>query len=70
MASAIAEGVMSQEIETKVMFLKGTHRSNVALEILEAGALVVGSPTINDGIFPTVIDCMSYIQGLKRKRRR
>ena len=39
----------------------------MAAELLEAGALLVGSPTINRQMFPTVADCLSYLKGLKRK---
>lgn len=34
-------------------------------ELLEAGALIAGSPTINNNMFPTVADILSYVQGLK-----
>ena len=41
------------------------HRSDVVTELLDAGALVVGSPTINNNIFPSIADVMTYIKGLK-----
>jgi len=34
---------------------------------LDAGGLVVGSPTINNNLFPTVADVLSYVRGLKRQ---
>jgi flavorubredoxin len=37
----------------------------VATEILGAGALLVGSPTMNNQIFPAVADAMTYLEGLK-----
>jgi flavorubredoxin len=37
----------------------------VATEILDAGALLVGSPTINNNMFPTVADTLTYLKGLK-----
>ena len=33
--------------------------------MLQSGALVVGSPTINNQMFPTVADLLSYVNGLK-----
>jgi flavorubredoxin len=36
-------------------------------ELLCAGALLVGSPTINNGMFPTVADVLTYARGLKPK---
>ena len=41
------------------------HRSDVPPELLDAGALIVGSPTINNTIFPTLADIMTYLKGLK-----
>lgn len=65
MASAIADGITSSGAIPKIMPLRTTHRSDVAVELLEAGALVVGSPTINNEIFPTVADVLVYLRGLK-----
>jgi len=67
MARVISEGIESTGVHVKLMPLKGSHRSDVATEVLNAGALVVGSPTINNNIFPTVADVLSYLRGLKRK---
>ena len=68
MARAVAEGLLEGgAASVKVMPLASWHRSDVATEILEAGALVVGSPTLNSTIFPTVADCLTYLKGLARK---
>lgn len=67
MAQAIAEGLMTNGIEVKVMPLSGCHRSDVATDLLEAGALLVGSPTMNNQVFPTVADVMTYLRGLRPK---
>jgi flavorubredoxin len=39
----------------------------VATEILDAGALLVGSPTLNNNMYPTVADLLTYLKGLKPK---
>ena len=67
MGRAIAEGLTAGGIEVKLMPLSGSHRSDVAVELLEAGALVVGSPTMNNQMFPTVADLMTYLKGLRPK---
>ena len=67
MAEAIAEGLMTGGAQPKLMPLKSNHRSNVATEILDAGALVVGSPTLNNNMYPTVADLLTYLKGLKPK---
>jgi flavorubredoxin len=65
MAGAIAEGLASSGVGVKFMPLDGTDRSDVAAELLEAGALLVGSPTINNQIYPTVAGLMVYLRGLR-----
>jgi len=66
MAGAVAEGLLAGGAAgVKVMPLHACHRSDVATELLEAGALVVGSPTINNQMFPTVADLLVYLEGLK-----
>lgn len=69
MARAISEGLENEGISVRLLSLKGAHRSDVATEVLEAGALIVGSPTINNNIFPTIADVMSYLKGLRPKNK-
>ena len=65
MAKAIADGLTAGGASVKVMKLRAAHRSDIATEVLDAGALIVGSPTINNNIFPTVADMLVYLKGLK-----
>ncbi len=67
MAEAIVDGLVSGGVTVKVMPLRSFHRSDVATEILDAGALLVGSPTLNNGLFPTMADVLTYLKGLKPK---
>ena len=68
MAEAVAEGLAAGGARpVKVLPLRSSHRSEVATEILEAGALVAGSPTMNNQIFPTMADVLCYLEGLKPK---
>jgi flavorubredoxin len=67
MARAIADGLAAGGTSAKLMPLSGAHRSDVAAEVLEAGALVVGSPTLNNTMFPTVADVLCYLKGLRPK---
>jgi len=67
MAKAIEDGLVAEGVRVKSMRLKENHRSNVATEMLGAGALVVGSPTLNNQMFPSVADMLTYLKGLKPK---
>jgi len=69
MAEAIADGLISEGIDTTVMHLRKWHRSDIMTEVLDAGALIVGSPTLNNGLFPTVADFLTYMKGLKPKNK-
>jgi len=65
MAEAAAEGVKSAGVEAVLLSLKEHHRSDIATEILGAGAIIVGSPTLNTNLYPTIADALSYIEGLR-----
>ncbi len=67
MARAISEGLLEGGSQSKLMPLSASHRSDVATEILDAGALIIGSPTINANMYPTIADLLSYLRGLKPK---
>ena len=67
MARVIVEGLSSAGTEVKLMPLSSSHRSDVATELLDAGALLVGSPTLNNTMFPTLADVLTYLKGLKPK---
>jgi flavorubredoxin len=65
MARAVGEGLGEGGAKVKLLPARGTHRSDIATEIFNAGALVVGSPTLNNNLFPSVADVLYYIKGLR-----
>ena len=65
MAEAIAAGLSAEGIQVRPMYLRKWHRSDVMTEVLDAKAVIVGSPTLNNGLFPTVSDFLTYMKGLK-----
>ena len=67
MASAIAEGVASQSVDVKLLKLRAANHTEAITEILDAKAVVVGSPTLNNGMFPTLGSFLTYARGLKPK---
>jgi len=69
MAHAIASGIMSKGVKVKVFNLRSTDRSEVLTEVLDACAIVVGSPTLNNTMFPTVADFLTYLKGFKLKNK-
>ena len=65
LARAIGEGLADGGAQVRLMSMSACHRSDVITELLDAGAFLVGSPTINNNVFPTVADVMTYVKGLK-----
>jgi anaerobic nitric oxide reductase flavorubredoxin len=64
-AYAIAEGISSEGAECRVFNLTENHRSDVITDILEAKAVLVGSPTLNNHVYPSVAEFLAYMRGLK-----
>jgi flavorubredoxin len=65
MAEAIDEGISSEGVATRPIHIRSSHRSDIMTEVLDAKAVVVGSPTLNNQMFPTVSDFLTYMKGLK-----
>ncbi len=65
MAEAVAGGLDQEGVSYKIFNLKKTHRSDVMTEILDAGAVLVGSSTLNNGLMPHVADMLCYMKGLR-----
>lgn len=65
MALAIVQGVKEEGVECKLINLRLNHRSEVIAELLDVQAVAIGSPTLNNGILPTVADFLSYMKGLR-----
>ena len=67
MARAITEGLASQGVDVKLLKLRAAVKSEVVAEILESKAVVVGSPTLNNQMYPSLSSFLTYITGLKPK---
>jgi len=69
MAEAISEAIWEEGVEVIPFHLRASHRSDIITELLDAKALAVGSPTLNNGIFPTVSDFLTYAKGLRPQNK-
>ena len=69
MANEIAAGIAHEGVAVRPISIRKSHRSEIMTEILDARAVVVGSPTINNQLFPTVADFLVYMKGLKPKNK-
>jgi flavorubredoxin len=69
MAEAIVESLGQEGVNARSMHLRSYHRSDIITEVIDAGAIVVGSPTLNNGLFPTVSDFLTYLKGLRPRNK-
>lgn len=69
MAYAIAEGVASEGVECRVYNLTENHRSDVITDLLEAKAVLIGSATLNNHVYPTVAEFLAYMRGLRPSKK-
>ena len=65
MAHAIVSGISREGVPAKPMCLKKTHRSEIMTDVFDAKAVVVGSPTLNNQLYPSLADFLTYMKGLK-----
>jgi len=67
MAKAIGGAISREGVAVKLMNLSVTHRSDIMTEVLDCRALVLGSPTLNNGFLPRMGDFLTYLKGLRPK---
>lgn len=70
MANEIAEAVRAAGVEVKLLNLRKSPRSHIMKEMLDAATFAVGSPTLNNGLFPTVGDFLVYLKGLRPQKKK
>ena len=64
-AKALADEISHRGIPVKRFNLTTADYSDVITEAMKAKAILIGSPTLNNGLFPTVAEYLSYQKGLK-----
>ncbi len=65
MAKAVLKGLIEEGAEAKLLHLRSNHRSDIIHEMLGAKGILLGSPTLNNGMFPTMGDFLTYMKGLR-----
>jgi flavorubredoxin len=66
-AQALVEGISSQGVKVILFNLRFSDITDIIKETLDAKALLIGSPTLNVGMLPTVASFLTYLKGLKPK---
>jgi flavorubredoxin len=69
LAQAFTQGLTDAGVEAQLHHLRRTHPSDIVTEVLEAGLLLFGSPTLNNQMFPTMGEFLTYLKGLAPKNK-
>ena len=69
MAEAIGDGLAEAGVDHKILNLAVSDRNDVLVEVFKARTILVGSPTINNGVLPTIMPVLTDIKGLKFKNK-
>ncbi|KPJ60915.1 MAG: MBL fold metallo-hydrolase [Latescibacteria bacterium DG_63] len=69
MARLILQGVQEGGVDCKLLKLRATPMSQAIKELWRSRGFLVGSPTLNNGIFPSVAEFISSLKGLRPRDR-
>ncbi|GAB4388848.1 MAG: FprA family A-type flavoprotein [Thermodesulfovibrionales bacterium] len=69
MTQPIMEGIKETGMDCRVMKLRATPTSVAVKEFWRARGCLVGSPTLNNTIFPKIAEFLYYLKGLRPKNR-
>ena len=64
MAQAVGEGLGERGVPYKLFHMAVSDRNEVITEIFRSKAIVVGSPTLNRGLLPTITPILEDLRGL------
>jgi len=65
MAEAIGQGLAAEGVPYKLFHMAISDRNDVITEVFKARAIIIGSPTLNQGLLPTISPILEDLKGLK-----
>ena len=65
MAKEVGAGLQDEGISFNLLNLRYNHRSDVMREVLNASAIILGCPTLNNGLLPRMAGFLMYMRGLR-----
>ncbi len=69
MTVPIAHGLRDEGIDYKILKLRATPMNVIITEFWKSRGLLIGTPTLNNTMFPTVAQFLTYLRGLRPKNR-
>ena len=65
MAEAIGDGLAAEGVPYQAFHMAVSDRNDVIAEVFKANAIIVGSPTFNQGLLPTICPILEELKGLR-----
>lgn len=69
MTPPIMQGIQDEGVDVRTIKLRATSITTAVTEFWMAQGCLLGSPTLNNGMFPTVAEFLSYLKGLRPQNR-
>ncbi len=69
MTVPIMQGIKDEGVDVQIIKLRATPISAAVKEFWQARGCLIGSPTLNNSMFPTIAGFLSYLKGLRPKNR-
>ena len=69
MAEAIGQGLAAENVPYRLLHVAVTDRSDALVEIFRSKAVLIGSPTLNNGLLPTLMPILEDLRGLKFRNK-
>jgi anaerobic nitric oxide reductase flavorubredoxin len=69
MAEAIANGLAAEGVPAGLFHMASSDRNDVIAEVFRAKAVIVGSPTLNRGLLPTITPVLEDLKGLRFRNK-
>jgi flavorubredoxin len=69
MTLPIMQGIKDENVDCKVIKLRATPMSSAIKEFWKSRGCLIGSPTLNNILFPTVAEFLTHLKGLRPKNR-
>jgi flavorubredoxin len=69
MTVPIMQGIKDEGVDVKIIKLRATPKSIAVKEFWMARGCLLGSPTLNNGMFPSIAEFLAYLKGLRPQNR-
>jgi flavorubredoxin len=69
MAHAIAQGLAEEGMKFKLFNMAVCDRNDVLTEVFKSKGILIGSPTLNNGLLPTIKPILEDLKGLRFRNK-